>query len=66
MVLYLVALLMAGPLMMVLMHYLKRRLEHRGYLARNWPGECAYCGHNVDDQRRPCPSCGKMTDTTAE
>ena len=66
MLLCLVALLLAGPLVMLVMHYLKRRLKQRGYLARHWPGECAYCGCNVDDQRRPCPNCGEITDTTAE
>ena len=64
MLLYLVALLLVGPLVMVVMHYFKRRLKQRGYLARHWPGECAYCGYNVDDQRKPCPNCGKTTDTT--
>jgi predicted Zn-ribbon and HTH transcriptional regulator len=66
MLLYLVALLLVGPLVMVLMHYLKRHLKRRDYLARHWPGECAYCGYNVDDLRKPCPNCGKITDTTAE
>jgi len=65
MLVYLVVLLIVGPLVMAVMHYLKRRVKQRGYLARHWPGECAYCGYNVDDQRKPCPNC-KITDTTAE
>ena len=63
---YLVALLLVGPLVMVLMHFVKRHLKHRGYLARHWPGECPHCGCNVEDQRKPCPTCGKTTETTAE
>ncbi len=66
MLLYLVALLIVGPLAMVVMIYLKRRLKQCGYVARHWPGECAYCGYNVDDQRKPCPNCGEITETTAE
>lgn len=46
--------------------FLKRRLKQRGYFARHWPGQCGYCGYNVDDQRKPCPNCRKITDTTAE
>ncbi len=66
MLLYLVALLLVGPLVTVVMHYVKPRLKQHGYFARHWPGECAYCGSNVEDQRKPCPNCGKITDSTTE
>jgi hypothetical protein len=60
---YLVALLLVGPFVLLTMRYLKRRLTRRGYLARHWPGECAYCGCGVVDQRKPCPNCGRITAT---
>jgi|GraSoiStandDraft_45_1057281.scaffolds.fasta_scaffold334708_1 predicted Zn-ribbon and HTH transcriptional regulator len=64
--LYLVALLLAGPVVLLFMHFVKSRLKRRGYVARHWPRECCYCGFHVDDQRKPCPNCGKITDATSE
>ena len=59
------ALLVLALTAVLLIYGTKVVLKRTGFLPRRWPGECAYCGTHVGDQRQPCPNCGRGTDTAA-